>query len=399
MKTKAKKKKKIPKMCRAISMEISVPENFLSFLETCNEIYNIFVDWAFEKNCYNKFKADKALYHELRLQFPEIPSALLQSIRDSAMGAVKATEFKFKPKKKPHGQVCYDLRTSKLKDNVFNFTHFLGEKRFQQIINIPKFFTDRYSNWKFASATIGYNKKKKKFLASLIFTQAKPEVKQKEEKAVVGIDRGLYNIVSLSDGTNYHANKIREVQRRMLFLKKQLQRIGTRPARRKLQKLSGYEKRYTLNYNHIISKEVVNLPFDVFVLEDLTGIARGKRKGKVLNKWLSSWAFYQLEQLIKYKAELLGKEVVMADARYTSQKCSNCSYTEKANRKGSHFCCLRCGYENHSDLNAAINIKNCYASLLLLKQEKAKQAESQPAKCLDIMDSSGTSHQPRADGS
>jgi transposase len=55
----------------------------------------------------------------------------------------------------------------------------------------------------------------------------------------VGVDRGLYNIVSLSDGFRYASNQIRKSKREVLFLKKQLQTKGTRSAKRKLKSLIG----------------------------------------------------------------------------------------------------------------------------------------------------------------
>jgi len=194
------------------------------------------------------------------------------------------------------------------------------------------------------------------------------------------VDRGLYNIVSLSNGFRYASNGIRKVKREALFLKKQLQAKGTPSAKRKLKKLSGYEKRFSLNENHKISKRLVSMPFDIFALEDLSGIRNQKSKGKRLNKWLSNWSFYQLEQLLRYKAEAKGKQLVEVDARYTSQKCSNCGLIEKTNRNGSHYQCDRCGYREHADVNAAKNIRNNLISAAA--KQKVEQAVCQSAYCI-----------------
>jgi IS605 OrfB family transposase len=140
-----------------------------------------------------------------------------------------------------------------------------------------------------------------------------------------------------------------------------------------LKALSGKEKRFCRDVNHVIAKALVNEPgVKVYVLEDLSGI-RKKRKGKFLNKLIGNWPFYQLEQFLTYKAEASGIEVAFTDARYTSQKCSRCSYINRKNRYGSSFRCLRCGYEDHADLNAAKNIRNNY---LLLKTEEQGSVSS-----------------------
>jgi len=52
----------------------------------------------------------------------------------------------------------------------------------------------------------------------------------------------------------------------------------------------------------------------------------------------------------------LRKHVLLMDARYTSQKCSECGHIYKGNREGSLFRCRKCGFELHADLNASRNI-------------------------------------------
>lgn len=366
-------------MQRTISLKIEAPVDFLRFLETCNAVYNRYVDWCFEQKSYNKNKAHKELYEKFRQEYSTIPSGLLQTIRDNALESVKALKFKFKPIKKPHSHVRYDARTVSLRGNQLSFS-WSGE-RIKQIIQLPKFFNERYGNWKFQAATIGYDRFKKCFKANLIFQL--PDV-EKQGDRIVGVDRGLYNIVSLSNGFRYASNGIGKIKREVLFLKKQLQAKDTPSAKRKLKKLSGYEKRFSLNVNHNISKQLVQMPFDVFALEDLSGIRNQKSKGKRLNKWLSNWSFWQLEQLLRYKAEAKGKQIVEVDARYTSQKCSNCGQIEKTNRNGSHYNCDRCGYQEHADVNAAKNIRNNLISIAA--KQKVEQAVCQSAECVDSIE-------------
>jgi IS605 OrfB family transposase len=220
------------------------------------------------------------------------------------------------------------------------------------------------------AGTISYNKFKKQLKVSLCFEAPTPETVQSDR--IVGVDRGLYNIVSLSDGQKWSSQEVRKKKREFLYVKRQLQAKGTRSAKRLLRKRSGREKRFSLNINHCISKWLVNLPYDTYVLEDLTGIRKQKSKGKVLNGWLSNWTFWQLEQFLGYKAEAAGKQIVSVDARYTSQKCSNCGVIEKANRNKSRYACSKCGHAEHADINAAKNIKINYT--LSAAEKKAEQA-------------------------
>jgi putative transposase len=376
-------------MQRTLSLKVDLPEEFSLYLEKCADIFNSYVSWSFEKKTYNKAKAHQELYHLFRDKYPEMPSAIIQSIRDTALENIKALKFKFRPFKKATSHVRYDKRTISLKNN--NLSIGWSGNRIKRIIKLPKFFSDRYGSWKFQAATIGYDSLKKCFKVNLIFESKTPE---KMGSRSIGIDRGLYNIVTLSDGFRYASKQIRKVKRSNLFLKKQLQTKGTRSAKRKLKSLSGYEKRFSLDINHKITKQLVNMPYDIFVLEDLTGIRKQKSKGKIINKWLSDWSFWQLEQLLTYKAEALGKTVIKVDARYTSQKCSNCGKIDKCNRKGSHYKCNVCGYRGHADVNAARNIRNNFLSAAV-KIQKAEQAECQSAKCLECLEAS---QQPCAGG-
>jgi IS605 OrfB family transposase len=352
-------------MQRTVSIKIEVPDGFLDYLKTCAVIFNRHVEWCFDNKSVNKLKAHHGIYHDLRAEFPEIPSAIVQTLRDEACEAVKLLKFKFRPTKTPGSAVRYNARTLTLRGKLLTFSW--SGKRIRQLIKIPAYF-EKYGKGSCQAGTIRYDKHNKCFKANLSFEFPTP-VPVVSNRAV-GIDRGLYNIVSLSDGQLYRANKVRSKKRQFMFVKRQLQAKGTKSAKRKLKRRSGKEMRFSLNVNHCISKWIVNMPYDLFVLEDLTGISK-QNKGKKLNGWLSNWTFYQLEQFIKYKAEELGKSVVKVDARFTSQKCSVCGDINKSNRNKSRFKCGQCQHEEHADINAS---KNILANHLFTAEKKVKQA-------------------------
>jgi IS605 OrfB family transposase len=92
-------------------------------------------------------------------------------------------------------------------------------------------------------------------------------------------------------------------------------------------------------------------------LEDLSDIRERTRLRKAQRARHSNWAFAQLRQFISYKAALAGVLVFIIDPAYTSQRCSACGHTERANRPTqAHFCCVSCGHTASADTNAAINI-------------------------------------------
>ncbi|MGC8630777.1 MAG: transposase, partial [Thermoplasmata archaeon] len=125
----------------------------------------------------------------------------------------------------------------------------------------------------------------------------------KEEVKVLGIDRGIKNIAVLSNNIFFNSKHLREVKGRYRFLKAKLQHSGTRSAHRKLKKISGRERRFVRDVNHVISKDIVSLPYDVFALEALNpATMKQNGKGKKFRKMLGSWSPSELQKFIEYKA-------------------------------------------------------------------------------------------------
>jgi len=100
-------------MRRTIKILVDLPkDNLLMLLKTAAAVFNEHIEWAFASNSYNKNKAHKELYENLRLKYPDLPSGLLQSIRDTALEAVKSNKFRFKLynfTKKGRGEEMYEF--------------------------------------------------------------------------------------------------------------------------------------------------------------------------------------------------------------------------------------------------------------------------------------------------
>ena len=343
-------------MKRTVSIPVDLPSTrFLPLMNQCAEIFNAHIDWALANSSYNKNKAHKQLYHLLRIQYPSVPSALLQTVRENALEAIKATKFQRLPRKKQTSGLRYDQRTMTLRGHQLTLSC-IG-KRVKLILEIPDYFKQVFETWEFRGATLTYSKLSKQFWVRLVFeSQNPPEI----TGGIQGIDQGLYHQAVTSDGQFFSSSQIRNTQRRYLFNRRQLQQKGTRSAKLRLKAMSGREQRFMKDTNHCVSKKLANqADIAVFVLEDLSSI-RTQRRGKQMNKWLGSWAFYQQEQFLAYKAEALGKRVVHQDPRYTSQKCNVCQHIKRTNRHKSKFHCKNCGHQTHADLNASRNVRDDY---------------------------------------
>jgi putative transposase len=357
-------------MKKTVSIPISLdPFFFLPLLEHCSEIFNDHVDWSLENRTYNKSKAHVALYAQMKEKYPKVPTAFIQAVRDTAMEAIKATAFKKKPRKKKYSGLRFDKRTMALRGEQLSLSN-LG-KREKIILKIPEYFREIFDTWNLKGATLTYSVKAKLFWIRLVYeTQTPPP---RSEGIILGIDRGILQLAVTSEGQFFSNQQIRAAQRRFLYNRKTAQAKGTSSARKRLKAMGGKEKRFSRDVNHRVTKQLVSLDHvKTYVLEDLKGI-RNKNRGRKQNKRLGSWPFHQFGFFLTYKAQMLGKEVVYVDARYTSRKCSCCKAIHKGNRKRSKYHCHQCNFQIHADWNAAINIRDNYilSSTLTTSEEQA----------------------------
>ena len=112
-----------------------------------------------------------------------------------------------------------------------------------------------------------------------------PDISQTFRKSVLGMDRGIMNIITCSDNSFVSSRHLRAIKGRYQYLKAKLHTVVTASAKRKFRKLSGAERRFTLDVNHIIAKRLVQKPYDVFAVEALR-ISKHKTNGRRFNKML-----------------------------------------------------------------------------------------------------------------
>ena len=322
-------------------------------MELYSEAFNISASWGYENKTHNKIDNHKATYRVTRGMIPVLPSSLVQGARDCACETLKALECEELPKKSPHSALRYNQRVA----NVFLERGYATlatiNGRIRVVFLIPCYF-NKYDGWTVKSSNLVYDRGSKTFyLCVTVETDKVPELTM--ETGVLGIDRGINNIAVTSANQFFNSKAINNVRGRYAYLRKQLQSKGTRSAKRKLIELSGRERRFKADVNHQIAKEIVDSPYGVFVLENLSGIRakqnkkRGNRRSRRRNRKLGSWAFLQLEQFIRYKAEESGKTVLLVNPSYTSQRCSRCGDIRPQNRHESCFRCHDCNFQLHSD--------------------------------------------------
>ncbi|MCS7193425.1 MAG: transposase [Meiothermus sp.] len=180
-----------------------------------------------------------------------------------------------------------------------------------------------------------------------------------EVEGVLGVDLGIVNIATDSDGEVYSGAHLNNVRHRYRRLRSKLQRKATKGAKRLLKRLSGKERGFANGVNHVVSRRIVEKAKRTnraIALENLGGIRR-VRVRRPQRSTLHTWAFRDLTQKLVYKARRAGVRVVFVDPRGSSRECPRCGHTEKANRPDqSTFQCRVCGFAGHADKVAALNL-------------------------------------------
>ena len=369
-------------MFRTIKLKIPYDSSLIETGRQFREACQMVLDYGFAEKTYNKNKLNRATYEDVRKMIPTLPSALVQTARDTASEALKQTKLEKEIRRKSL-TIRYDGRTFKFypDSHTISLTTVSGRLVFP-VAHSP--LIEKYRG-EYANAQVFVDVKHRKMSAMIQVKLPDKEVEKKVdgEVRVIGIDRGIKNIAVLSNSTFFNASRLRSIKGRYSHNRSELQHAGTRSAHRRLKELSRRERRFVLDTNHVISKKIVNLPFDVIALEDLRSAGmRKKRNGRRFNTMLGSWSPFQLDQFIGYKSEDTNKTVVYVNPKYTSQKCSKCGYINKNNRKGNIFHCLNCNFELHADLNAARNIevlgKSEYFRLLSTSQSLRHPDSNKP---------------------
>ena len=236
--------------------------------------------------------------------------------------------------------------------------------------------------YKQGSAQIQEDRKGKWYLT--ISFSFEPTVRQLDIDKIVGVDLGLVNtaVMQVYDSgidkwdesrwkeTVINGKEIMHFRQRLDARKRQIQ-IGSKivgggrighgyKARMKpLTDIGDKVDRFKDTYNHKVSKYILDFAIKhnagTIQMEDLSGFSDQQS-----DKFLKNWPYHDLQAKVSYKCEEAGIKFILIDPRYTSKRCSKCGCIDDANRDGwksqSKFECVRCGYKENADINAARNI-------------------------------------------
>ncbi len=350
---------------RTLSCKLVVPPQAATRLEATLEAFaqacNFVADWGNEHKKHRQYDLHKGCYRDLREQFGLSANLAVRAIARVAprLANAKTRHSKFKPT-----SIDYDARIFKLNVESETASLRLLDGRCILALALGDFQRQALAGQQPTSATLKRGRKNRYYLDVQVKEDAPEPPADADIDATLGVDVGLRHIATDSAGHQFQGQDLADYRQHRAEVRASLQAkadtgsTSTRKAcRRALKRLSGRERRHQKRVNHEISKQLVAFAQEhgpAIIFECLKGIRNRCRFRKGQRRSFHSWAFYQLQQFVEYKARRAGVRVVYVDPRYTSKTCSNCLHVGV--RRQDDFSCKDCGQRSHADFNAARNI-------------------------------------------
>lgn len=184
-----------------------------------------------------------------------------------------------------------------------------------------------------------------------------------EEATAVGLDLGIKDFATLSDGTKVSNPKFYEKsQKRLAKLQKQFARTKKDSKRHqtlrvKIARLHRSIHNQRVDMLHKLSTYLVK-NYNTICLEDLN--VEGMLKNGHLSKSIQSASWSMFKDMLQYKADWHGKNILFIGRFDPSSKlCHCCGYiNSELKLSDREWVCPRCGQHHDRDVNAAINIRH-----------------------------------------
>ena len=320
-------------------------------------------------NSPSQFKLRKQLNGIKKQQFPFMAEVTKCGPQEAIIQLGKAFDNFFK------GRAKYPQFRKKGINDKFSLTNdqfkLIGRK-----IKIPnlgwvKLKENLRFNGKILNATV-FKKGGKWFVSLGVEIDNLPKLNAKTHKSV-GIDLGITDLATLSDGTKIQAPKplkakLRKLKRLSRALsRKQKASKNREKAKTKLSRLHYKISCIRKDFLHKLTTGLVK-QFDVVCIENLN--VKGMVKNRKLSRAISDLGFHEFKRQLVYKADMHGKTVKEVGRFYPSSKtCSCCGFVmakEDLTLAIRLWTCPNCKASHDRDVNASLNILNKADKVLTL---------------------------------
>jgi Putative transposase DNA-binding domain len=255
-------------------------------------------------------------------------------------------------------------------DSTFDYWLRISTLAFRKQLLVPVKLADYHHDAlksKTLNTSVTLNKREDGWWLTLSYDQVVP-VQTPPSAPVVGVDVGIANFLTTSDGKHYgtfhgklreRQQRDREKRRRKAKLRKCLEKKGVK----KLPSTSSKSGQRLARHVRQSINRAVNQCFaeheGAQIAYEHLSVATMKYKARAMNAYLYASNLGHIPKKIAWNAAKRGVAAIKVKSAYSSQECSVCHYVDRANRPNQQtFCCRVCGYSTHADLNAASNIQH-----------------------------------------
>lgn len=159
----------------------------------------------------------------------------------------------------------------------------------------------------------------------------------------------------------YFDKHIRDLQSRLPKYPNGKQKKGSKAISRLHRQKSAQIRQMLHGYANNVCQYCTDHAISTVVVGDLTNIRQNKDWGTDGNRKLHQWRYSQFTEMLRYKLAELGIRLEVISERYTSRTCHYCGSCKRKDRvTRGWYRCSKCGYENHADINGAMNILSRY---------------------------------------
>ena len=216
---------------------------------------------------------------------------------------------------------------------------------------------------KYLNATI--SKDIDRYYVSVAVSYEDSSIEEKHIEEVIGIDLGIKELATCSNGEVYHNPKFtKKYENKLKRNQKSLSRKknGSKnrdKARIKVAKVHRKIRRSRVDNLHKLTSSVTKTKCRIIVLEDLN--TKGMMKNHKLSKAIADSSFYEMKRQLEYKTKFYGGNIFLINRWFPSSKtCSCCGNIKEDLTLSDRIYNCDCGFEMDRDLNASINIQNYY---------------------------------------
>jgi hypothetical protein len=213
--------------------------------------------------------------------------------------------------------------------------------------------------------SVTLNKRDTGWWLTLSYDEVVP-IQAEPSAPMVGVDVGIANFVTTSDGKHYGTfhGKLRERQKRDREKRRRKAKLRACLAKKGVEKLPSTTSRSGQRLTRHVRQEInraVNQCFieheGVQIAYEHLSVATMKFKARAMNAYMRASNLAHIPEQIAWNATKRGVQATRVKSAYSSQECSVCHFVDRANRPDQQtFCCQVCGFQAHADFNAATNI-------------------------------------------